>query len=114
MPTKSGVSGALFIVIPNVGGMSVFAPPLDRLGNSVKGVDFCRELVKKFPFHQFDSLMALEEKWNPISKQDQLADPTLVDFYYSAYRGDLINLRRSIFNGVKPMVNNSNTRYHMF
>lgn len=35
LPAKSGVSGALILVIPNVMGIGIFSPPLDSLGNSV-------------------------------------------------------------------------------
>ena len=42
LPAKSGVSGALVLVIPNVMGIGVWSPPLDSLGNSVRGVQFAK------------------------------------------------------------------------
>lgn len=41
LPAKSGVSGAMLIVIPNVMGMCCWSPSLDPLGNSCRGVQFC-------------------------------------------------------------------------
>lgn len=37
-PAKSGVSGLLMIVIPGLMGIGIVAPPLNKFGNSVKGI----------------------------------------------------------------------------
>jgi glutaminase len=37
-PAKSGVSGAIFAVIPGVMGIGIFSPPLNKHGNSSKGI----------------------------------------------------------------------------
>ena len=49
LPAKSGVSGALVLVIPNVMGIGIWSPPLDTLGNSVRGVQFSKVSVTPFP-----------------------------------------------------------------
>jgi glutaminase len=36
---KSGVGGGILIVIPNVGGIGIVSPKLDKYGNSVRGIE---------------------------------------------------------------------------
>jgi len=38
IPCKSGVGGSLLIVIPGIMGISIFSPPLNKYGNSFKGL----------------------------------------------------------------------------
>lgn len=54
MPAKSGVGGCVFVVIPNVCGISIWSPRLDAVGNSTRGVHAATELVKHFAFHNFE------------------------------------------------------------
>lgn len=44
MPAKSGVGGGVLAVLPGQVGIAVFSPPLDRHGNSVRGVEVCRQI----------------------------------------------------------------------
>lgn len=53
LPAKSGVSGGLMIVVPGVGGFSLWSPRLDRQGNPVRGIEVSKRLVEAFPFHIF-------------------------------------------------------------
>uniref|UniRef100_A0A674MVZ3 glutaminase n=1 Tax=Takifugu rubripes TaxID=31033 RepID=A0A674MVZ3_TAKRU len=41
LPAKSGVAGGILLVVPNVMGIMCWSPPLDKLGNSVRGIQFC-------------------------------------------------------------------------
>ncbi|WP_295696429.1 glutaminase A [uncultured Maricaulis sp.] len=56
LPAKSGVSGGLMIVVPGVGGFSLWSPRLDRQGNPVRGIEVSKRLVEAFPFHIFSGV----------------------------------------------------------
>ena len=51
LPAKSGVSGGLILVIPQVGGFGIWSPPLDEFGNPVRALLFCEKLSSEFPLH---------------------------------------------------------------
>lgn len=59
MPAKSGVSGCLFVVIPNRMGICIWSPRLDEMGNTVRGVEFCRKFNKatNYKYHVFYSIV---------------------------------------------------------
>ena len=44
-PAKSGVSGALMVVIPNVMGIGIYSPRLNKHGNSDKGIKTMKLLI---------------------------------------------------------------------
>ncbi len=44
LPAKSGVAGCIMLVVPGKFGMCIWSPPLDKVGNSVRGVELCRRL----------------------------------------------------------------------
>jgi glutaminase len=47
LPAKSGVSGAMIVVVPNLMGICLWSPALDSMGNSCRGVAFCKEMIKR-------------------------------------------------------------------
>lgn len=53
VPAKSGVSGAILAPIPDKLGFAVFSPGLDDHGNSVRGVDVCRDVSDRLGLHVF-------------------------------------------------------------
>lgn len=53
MPAKSGVSGGILAVLPGRLGIGVFSPPLDAVGNSVRGIKVCRDLSRDMQLHLF-------------------------------------------------------------
>lgn len=53
-PAKSGVGGGILAVVPGVMGIGVFSPPLDKRGNSIRGIKVCEELSEQFQLHIFE------------------------------------------------------------
>ncbi|MFH8385808.1 glutaminase A [Kitasatospora sp. NPDC018058] len=102
LPAKSGVSGALMLVIPQVMGIAIWAPRLDALGNSVRGIEFCRQLVDRYNFHMYDSLVGSDRggKRDPRLKKNQTAIDGTIRLLWSASTGDLDGVRASLASGV--------------
>lgn len=94
LPAKSSVSGAVLLVIPNVMGMCLWSPPLESMGNSVRGVQFCEQLVNVFNFHHYDNLRHTSQKVDPRMRYSDVQGNRIVNLLFGAYNGDLTALRR--------------------
>jgi len=100
LPAKSAVSGVILLVIPNVMGICLWSPPLERMGNSVRGVQFCKELVNKFNFHHYDNLKHTASiKQDPRLRHSDAQGSRVVSLLFGAYNGDLTALRRMSLAG---------------
>ena len=105
LPAKSGVSGALMLVIPGLMGICVWSPRLDELGNSVRGIEFCRKLVAEYNVHVFDSLgtgRGRSAKRDPRRKKNQSQIEGVVALTWAASQGDLTEVRALVAAGVEP------------
>ncbi|XP_055774127.1 glutaminase liver isoform, mitochondrial-like isoform X1 [Salvelinus fontinalis] len=94
LPAKSGVSGAVLLVVPNVMGVMCWSPPLDKVGNSVRGIHFCQELVSSFNFHNYDNLRHFVKKQDPRRQDGEDRNKSVVNLMFAAYSGDVSALRR--------------------
>ncbi|XP_012681943.1 glutaminase kidney isoform, mitochondrial-like [Clupea harengus] len=94
LPAKSGVSGAVLLVVPNIMGMMCWSPPLDRVGNSVRAIHFCQELVEHFNFHNYDNLKHFVKKLDPRRQAGEDRNKSVVDLMFAAHSGDVSALRR--------------------
>lgn len=54
LPAKSGVGGGVMAVLPGVGGLGVWSPPLDRFGNSVRALRVCEDMAHDLKVHVFE------------------------------------------------------------
>ncbi|XP_046469856.1 glutaminase kidney isoform, mitochondrial isoform X8 [Neodiprion pinetum] len=106
IPAKSGVSGSLLVVIPNVMGICTWSPPLDPLGNSCRGVQFCEELVTEFNFHstyydhRYDNLKHATNKKDPRRHKYETKGLSIVNLLFSAASGDVTAMRRHRLSGM--------------
>merc|ERR1711871_276703 len=95
IPAKSGVSGIIMGVIPNVMGIAIFAPKLDNLGNSVKGIEFFKKLVENYNFHLYDNILN-ERKKNVLKSTIHNEDINTYLLLLACYNGDLEGIQRLI------------------
>src|SRR5215470_2398144 len=101
LPAKSVVSGALMLVVPEVMGACVWSPRLDDLGNSVRGIEFCKQLVNRYNFHIYDRLTReLNHKRDPRLKKNQSRIEGVVNLCWAASQGDLSEAQKLAASGV--------------
>uniref|UniRef100_A0A9J8C8Z2 glutaminase n=1 Tax=Cyprinus carpio carpio TaxID=630221 RepID=A0A9J8C8Z2_CYPCA len=94
LPAKSGVAGGILLVVPNVMGIMCWSPPLDKLGNSVRGIQFCTDLVSLFNFHNYDNLRHFAKKLDPRREGGDQRVKSVINLLFAAYTGDVSALRR--------------------
>ncbi|KAF0696733.1 Aste57867_12535 [Aphanomyces stellatus] len=108
VPAKSGVSGVLLLVIPNVMGVALWSPRLDEIGNSVRGVQFCEELMQRFPFHNFDPFVDHKKNPSPVlhsslaiesSNGPKVRRKRTYQVLYAAFEGNVEEIRRLKLQG---------------
>uniref|UniRef100_A0A8C2J3N0 glutaminase n=1 Tax=Cyprinus carpio TaxID=7962 RepID=A0A8C2J3N0_CYPCA len=110
LPAKSGVSGAVLLVVPNIMGVMCWSPALDRVGNSIRGIHFCQELVSLFNFHNYDNLRHFAKKLDPRRQTGHERNKSVVDLMFAAYSGDVSALRRIALSAVNMELTDYDTR----
>jgi glutaminase len=100
LPAKSGVAGGLMVVVPNLLGICIYSPRLDELGNTVRGISFCKELIKTFNFHNYDSLTSGNNKTDPRLKRNQSKIEGIISLCWASSEGDLLEVRHLVAQGV--------------
>ncbi len=60
LPAKSGVSGAVLAILPGQISVAIWSPPLDEIGNSVRGIAACRRISRDFGLHLLSAPASVE------------------------------------------------------
>ncbi|XP_043939596.1 glutaminase kidney isoform, mitochondrial-like isoform X2 [Protopterus annectens] len=104
LPAKSGISGAILLVVPNIMGLMCWSPPVDKAGNSVRGINFCEELVSLFNFHHYDNLRHFARKLDPRKEVGEARNKSVVNLLFAAYSGDVSAIRRIFLSPTRKTV----------
>ncbi|KAK6742471.1 hypothetical protein RB195_010002 [Necator americanus] len=101
LPAKSGVSGDMIMVIPNVMGIAIYSPRLDSLGNTYRGLKFAEAFIEKFNFHNYDSLVYSDcQKMDPRKTVVENDLDNASRFMYAAKQGDISAMKRYLLMGL--------------
>jgi glutaminase len=111
LPAKSGVSGALMVVIPGLMGIAIYSPPIDDMGNTVRGVAFCKDLVDQYRFHIYDHIVdATNSKKDPRKQQLHQKTEAINSLLWAASYGSIIEVQNLLAQGVSPNAANYDQR----
>jgi hypothetical protein len=58
LPAKSGISGCLYLVVPNLMGVAIYSPVLDEHGIPARATQFARLLVDGYRLSVFDRIVS--------------------------------------------------------
>jgi glutaminase len=103
LPAKSGVSGSVFIVIPNVCGICIYSPRLDDNGNSVRAIEFARLLTQKYRLHMFDVLISGLEKKKELTGSSK--EKTLLNEIFHACNENDIGYLKHLLESSEVNIN---------
>ena len=94
LPAKSGVGGGILLVVPGLMGICIWSPRLDRVGNSVRGVEVATRLTQTYRLHLYDSISAAGERIDPRIPLAKWRASTTSQALWAASSGDVWTLRR--------------------
>ena len=100
LPAKSGVSGVIITVVPGLAGFATWSPPLDSAGNSVRGVSFCKQLVRMYDLHIFDSYAPHSASHNLRADKYEKKCLQILKLMLAASQGDKQALERAYISGM--------------
>ena len=99
IPAKSGISGCIYLVIPKVMGICIYSSRIDQKGNSVRGVEVSKLLLREFTMHRYDFLKGVvtpfSNKHN-LTKSCSERQQFFADLLDSVNNDDLAQLQRLI------------------
>lgn len=87
IPAKSGVSGGLLAVIPGIGSVCTWSPPLNEEGNSVRAIGMIQRLNKEYS--NFNLFHKDRNKYDVVRKPYQTKIQSIITSIASASTGDI-------------------------
>ncbi len=91
-----GVGGGILVIVPGLCGITTFSPRLDKIGNSVRGLDFCNQITQIYNFHIYDRLSDhyhSEEKLDPKLLLNSRIHEKHHEVFLACCTGDLAHLK---------------------
>lgn len=79
------------IVVPNVMGIALYSPNIDKSFNSTRALEFAHKLVNIFHFHEFDPIRSKTVQNTPTLTDEE----KLVINLIAAQRNDLYRISQS-------------------
>lgn len=98
VPSKSGVAGGLMTVIPGIGAVGTWSPPLDEEGNSVRGIAMIEQLSRIY--NNINLFYKDLNKKDCTKKPFQTVLQTTIAACNAAADGDIETLSRLHIQGV--------------
>lgn len=74
--------------------LALYSPPLDLLGNPVRGVKFAEKLIEEFNFHQYDSLVTNDDSDKKDPRLDKPPHIYTTDLMYAVKNNDIHKINR--------------------
>ncbi|ESO06750.1 hypothetical protein HELRODRAFT_195098 [Helobdella robusta] len=99
LPICTSLTGAMILVVNGVLGMCLWSPPLNDEGLSCRGIEFCREFVKRFNL-QNSEFTGFGVKDDPRVRRSFKKVGHMGELLFAAYRGDLSSLRNMHKSGL--------------
>ncbi len=100
LPAKSGVSGAILAVVPGVMGICIWSPRLNEQGNSVRGIEFFKRLIRQFNLHHYDSAIMGAGKQDLLVHRTEASVKNTSALLLAASTGDINEIIHLAAKGV--------------
>lgn len=101
LPGKTAVSGVTLLVVPNVLGVAVWSPKLDKHYNSKKGQIFLSNFIRLFNYNNIDNVYGagIIQKMMNKSALSIIREKDSFNLLYLAKQNKLRDIRKSVAQG---------------